>query len=520
MNTTDLSLADRLTVLHGAARARLLTAVRRSDRLRALTAIGRAAAAVAVGDRTTIDRLTAQPDELRDLLTTMMIEDAGGRSPTAADRDRLRSLAVARRIRDADGLAIAALRTLAERFDDPAARAWLGPALAEAGRLAEAVEAGPVFGPGRPRARHYVILVTALTRLGREAEAAELMALLHRRLRGLRSEFVDRWSDDPLGRAYAAEVAAPREDDTLPVFQHLPFCAGSSMQFSLQLVVPWGLTQQIGRRSGLVEIAELAAAGRSRAAELMLVHQHHPYALQLPGRRLRHFTVLRDPVSQLRSGFFKRAAREQIVTTRDAGSATFADHAAYTIAAGMTNMLTRMIITTHPELQAAYRRHFDRPAAFAPIRHEEDMFWLRATRGFDEQRLLRLARETLDENFAVVGTMKHLVASHLACTAATGVPVAHRLGHRGRSGQPPVREDDAVERRLREANAVDQQLYEEYTARFVRDHADLIAAVTGETGDTADTSDNADAGDTRAAAPVRTPGGQPAAAAAVSGPAR
>jgi hypothetical protein len=136
-----------------------------------------------------------------------------------------------------------------------------------------------------------------------------------------------------------------------------------------------------------------------------------------------------------------------------------------------------MIVTTHPDLQAVYRREFRSAGAFTMISNEEDMFWVRATRRLGESRLLQMCRETLDANFAVVGTMAHLSASHLACTAAVGVPAAHAIGHRGRSGQPPAVEPEPIEIRLRDANAVDQQLYEEYTRRFERDHQQLITAV-------------------------------------------
>ena len=52
--------------------------------------------------------------------------------------------------------------------------------------------------------------------------------------------------------------------------------------------------------------------------------------------------------------------------------------------------------------------------------------------------------------------------------------------HQGRSGQPRERvEEPASITRLREANAVDQRLYEDYTARFEAEHASLIRAVEG-----------------------------------------
>lgn len=475
---TGLQLRDQLARAGTAVQRRLAATTRGSDRLSAAVTLARTARRVAAGDPAVVRPLVHRPAELRELLSAVLLADAAGEPVDPTELGRLRSLAVRSRIRDVDGTSIVALRTLAERFGDAGARAWLAPALAEAGRFREAVEQPPTFGRGRPRDRHYPILVSALAMLGRQDEARRRMAALEDRRPSLRQDFVQIWGDDPLARAYRRLVeVSPARHGALPVFQHLPFCAGSSMQFSLQLVVGWATTAQIGRRCGLPEIADLESLPPERIEELMMVHQHHPYPLELPGRRLSHFTVLRDPVSQLRSGFYKRGARATVVTTRDTSSQTFEQHAAYTLSAGLTNMLTRMIISTHPELRADYRRHYDSRARYAPIDNEEDMYWLRATRRFGDERLLRMARETLTEDYCVVGTMSHLVASHLACTAAVGVPVAHTLGHRGKSGQPPRAEDGPTERRLREANAVDQQLFDHYTERFAREHADLISAL-------------------------------------------
>lgn len=475
---TRPTLRDQLVQRTAVISGRLAIAARRSDRLRAAAALTRAAGQVITGDTRSVRQLLDQPDELQQALADLLFDDAAGR-PIDPERLRdLRSLAVHNRLGDTDGRSIVALRALADRFDDPGSQAWLGPALAEAGRLTEAVEQPLSFGGGRPRPRHYPIVVSALELLGRHDEARERMLRLQERFPALRQEFVHVWGDDPVAVGYRRLVErSPGAHGALPVFQHLPFCAGSSMQFSLQLIAPWGRTAQIGRRSGLEQIAELTGRSSDRIAELTLVHQHHPYPLELPGRQLSHFTVLRDPVSQLRSGFYKRGARETIVTTRDIRSRTFEQHAEYTLSAGLTNMLSRMIVSGHPDLRAGYRRHFDSPAAFSAIRNEEDMFWLRATRRFGDERLLRMARETLDADYAVVGTMSHLRASHLACTATLGLPIAHALGHRGRSGQPRKPTDSDTDRRLREANAVDQELFDDYTERFAREHADLIAAL-------------------------------------------
>jgi hypothetical protein len=106
------------------------------------------------------------------------------------------------------------------------------------------------------------------------------------------------------------------------------------------------------------------------------------------------------------------------------------------------------------------------------------MFWLSATSALRENDLLRMCRETLDERFHLVGTMRHLEASHIAASASTGSYAADRVGHRGRSGQPERDDDESdATRRLREANGVDQLLYDEYTARFERDYAPLIDLV-------------------------------------------
>ncbi|QDP96923.1 hypothetical protein FOE78_14250 [Microlunatus elymi] len=418
--------------------------------------------------------------ELGSLLSRVLSTDAAGQVVAEDELLRLRRLALSGRQRDHDGLSIAVLAILADHFDDDAARSWLPVALAQAGRFGAAVEQELIFARGRPRLEYYPIVITALQQLGRDAEAARQLRFLRRKFRGLDRQFTDIWGDDQLSVVYRRlHRRLATTDGALPVFQHLPFCAGSSMQFSLGLVVPWSRTLQISRRWGLLQVKQASALGPHEVAELMLVHQHHPYPLRLAGRQLRHFTVLRDPVSQIRSGFYKRAARDKIITTRDSKSAGFAEHADYTIRAGLTNMLAKMIVTTHPELVSAYRRRYRQPTSYTMINYEEELFFLDATRLFSEERLLRMARETLDHNFSVVGTMAHLAAGHLACTAATGAPVAHQLSHRGRSGQPTEPDQGPVERRLREANGVDQQLFDEYTERFEAHHADLIRAVEG-----------------------------------------
>jgi hypothetical protein len=416
--------------------------------------------------------------ELRRLLAAALAEGNTGEALSPEDLERLRRLAVGSQLGDTDGVAVAALTVLAERFDDQAARSWIAPALAQAGRFAEAAAIGPTFAPGRPRAGGYAILATALWALGRDQEAAAQLRRLEQRFPGLRSEFVHIWGDDPLSAAFRGLYqTSPAHRGVLPVFQHLPFCAGTSMQYSQRQVVPWARTLQIGRRWGMLQIEQALQLPQAELDQLMLVHQHHPFALRLPGRELSHFTVLRDPVSQIRSGFYKRQVRDKIISTRDDDSTDFSQHAEFLLAGGLTNMLTRMIITTHPALESVYRRQFRSRDAYTAISSEEDMFWVQATRGFTEDKLLQLARETLDENFHVVGTMTHLAAGHLACSAAIGVPLAHAIVHRGKSGQPRRPEPGSVEQRLRDANGVDQQLFDEYTRRFEARYPELITAV-------------------------------------------
>lgn len=463
-----------------AVRNRIAAGARRSPLLRAAYARSRAA------DRTPADPTApavtggaGDPGgDLRRRLAQLVRAAASGGPVPAAAIEELRRSAIGQSRHGSAGSGLQALAVLADRFDDAAARSWLAPALAGAGRFEESGHRPLAFAPGRPWARGYLITVTALAALGRTAEAEQRMRLLERRFPGLRTEVVHVWDDDPLARCYRSLLdRSPARHGALPVFQHLPFCAGSSMQAALKHVVAPGCTLQVSRRWGLVQIQQALALPRAEVDRLMMVHQHHPFPLALAGRPLSHFTVLRDPVSQLRSGFFKRQARDTIIGTRDTSSATFAEHAEYTLAHGLTNMLARMIVTTHPDLRPAYRRRFARSGAYTMISHEEDMFWLRATRRLSEDRLLRMCRETLDENFHVVGTMAHLAAAHLACSAAVGVPVAHLLEHRGRSGQPPAEAAGPVATRLRDANAVDQLLYEEYTRRFEGDHPELITAV-------------------------------------------
>jgi hypothetical protein len=134
------------------------------------------------------DAADEPPPTMTELSTAVAAASAGGR-PTGEDLDRLRAMAVRGRHRDCDGTAITALSILADRFGDSGAQAWLGPALAEAGRFDAAVARGAVFGPGRPRADHYPIMVTALDRLGNADEAAALARSLDRRFPALRRAF-------------------------------------------------------------------------------------------------------------------------------------------------------------------------------------------------------------------------------------------------------------------------------------------------------------------------------------------
>lgn len=469
----------RLVGWRTAGRNRVAAIARRSPVLRGAYARGKVAGQVLQGDYSSMRALANLPgQELRKLLARVLVDDSSGRPVPQADLDRLRRLALDSQNGDTEGVAIAAMTLLADRFDDRAARSWVPIMLAQAGRYEEAAALPITFAPGRPAARGYAITVTALYGSGHHEEAAARMKMLQRKFPGLHKEFVHIWGDDQLSELYRSLVAAsPANKGRLPVFQHLPFCAGTSMQHSLHQVVPWARTLQIGRRWGMLQIERAEQLPAEEVAKFLFVHQHHPYALSLAGRELSHFTVLRDPVSQIRSGFYKHGGREKIISTRDEHSQNFTEHADYLISAGLTNLLARMIITTHPAMRSVYQKEFSSSGAYTMISNEEDMFWVEATRRFSDDKLLTMARETLDQNFHVVGTMAHLAASHLACTATVGVPAARAIGHRGKSGQPRTPEPSSVERRLRDANSVDQQLFDEYTARFERDYPELISAV-------------------------------------------
>jgi hypothetical protein len=421
-----------------------------------------------------------QPEQLPRRLSEVLISKGLGDQVPAEQLDELRQLAISHRSGDRYGSSLAAMSLLAGDFQDPAAQAWLPVVFADAGRFEQAVEMEMAYHTGRPAASAYVLLVIALTRLGRTDEAEQRMRELEAQFPGLVDEFVHVWDDDPTATAFRrVHDASPAADGVLPVFYHLPFCAGTSQLISFRRSVPWAQMMHINRWNGLLQIEQARKLSADRARQLMLVHLHHPYPLRLRQRSLSYFTVLRDPVSQLSSGFHKRSFAKGIVATRDVGSQTFADHAEYTMRHGMTNMLARQIIATHPSLQKAFDREYRSAGSFTAISSEEDMFWLRTTKRFSDDQILQLARETLDERFHLVGTMKHLEASHLASAAGIGVPVAKRLPHAGKSGQKraPKPEPDPVEVRLREANWVDQQLFDEYTARFEHDHGDLIEAV-------------------------------------------
>lgn len=415
-------------------------------------------------------------DQLRTALSELIRLTTLGRPVAEPDRDDLRRLAAHNAAEDWDGTALAAMAYLADRYQDQAARAWLQVMLAGAGHYQDAVDLEPVWATGRPAAAAYVVLVSAHALLGQDAAAHRFLDLLGTRFPGLRDEFVSVWDETPIGRQVSRLVDTDRGGG-LPVFLHLPFSGGTSMISSLKQTIPWAAIVDIGRRFGLYQIEQAQALDVDRTERLRLVHLHHPFPITITGRELSFFTVLRDPVSQLASGYYKRRDSANIVATHDTDSTTFAEHADYTIRNGLTNMLARQLVALHPDLAKDYRRHYRGPGAFTTSTAEEQMFWFSLTSEFPPRRLLRMAREVLDERFHVVGTMSHLAASHLAGAASVGLPVIQHIGHRGRSGQPSDGPGRTTESRLRQANDVDQTLYEEYTERFERDHAELITAV-------------------------------------------
>lgn len=418
-------------------------------------------------------------DEVQHGLADLLVASASGSEPSEEAVVELRKVALRNRTHDWEGVSLAAVTALWKAFGDEVGGSWLPVMLAEAGRFEEAAAMPYRRVKGGPPAFAQPVISTALSALGREDEARERMAQLLETFPGLGERFVSAWGTDALAREFAA-LRDAADPEALPVFFHLPFSGGTSMIVSLKRTVPWARMIEINRRFGELQIERALGYSAKDLADFMVVHQHYPFGFTLPGRRLSYFTVLRDPVAQIRSGYFKRQATPHIIGTRDK-SATFDEHIAYTVENGLTNMLSRQIATTHPAIRAKYRARYDDRGAYGPIANEEDMYWLEATADLSESELERLCRETLDERFHLVGTMKHLAASHLAAVASVGVPVAERVGHQGKSGQPTEQvEEPASITRLREANSVDQRLFEDYTARFEKEHHGLIQAVEGE----------------------------------------
>jgi hypothetical protein len=417
-------------------------------------------------------------DELQHKLTDVLVSGSGDAQPPVEVVEELRALAVRNRTHDWEGVTLGAVATLWKNFGDQASRAWLPVMLAEAGRFEEAAAFSRLRVRGGPPAFAEPMVATALWATGREDEAKDRLAQLLEAFPDLDERFVSVWGTDARAEQFRT-LRAAADPDVLPVFFHLPFSGGTSMIVSLKRTIPWARMIEINRRFGELQVERALQYSAEELAPFMAVHQHHPFGFTLPGRRLSYFTVLRDPVSQIRSGYFKRQAASHIIGTRD-DSPTFDDHIAYTVDNGLTNMLSRQIVTTHPEIRARYRKEYHGPGAYRSIANEEDMYWLEATADLSESELERLCRETLDEQFHLVGTMKHLAASHMAAVASVRVPVAERVGHQGKSGQPKERvEEPASIIRLRDANAVDQLFYEEYTARFEKEHEGLIRAVEG-----------------------------------------
>ena len=415
-------------------------------------------------------------DVLQDF-SDIMVRHARGEKISPKTVQSLRRLAIAKRFRDWDGLIVAVISTLATAFGNKPARAWLPVLLAAAGRFEEVVDIEPEFVTNGPERKDWLVVVTALAGAGREDLARALADRLDEQFQPANGTGLTVWGEDALSKDFARLRQQAPGGTALPVFFHLPFSGGTSMIVSLKSIVPWGRMLEVNRRHGLLQMEHALQMSTEDAERLMLVHQHHPFAFRLPGRELSHFTVLRDPVSQIRSGYFKRLSTPGILPTRD-DSPTFDQHIGYTIEQGMTNMLARQIVTTHPDLLGAYNKQFRSAGKFEAVRAEEDMFWIDATAALSDNDLLRMCRETLDERFHLIGTMRHLEASHIAATASAGLYTADRVGHRGRSGQPERTDDESdAARRLRDANGVDQVLYDDYTARFERDYSSLIDLV-------------------------------------------
>lgn len=420
----------------------------------------------------------SRKDDVLAEFSNLMVRHARGEKISTKAVEAMQRHALAKRFSDWDGLMIAIISTLATTFDHQPSRAWLPVLLAAAGRFEEVVDTEVELVPKGPQAQNLLVVVTALANAGREDLARALAERIAGHFPAEELTHLTVWDEDPLSREFVRLRNEAPDGSALPVFFHLPFSGGTSMIVSLKRSVPWGRMLQLNRRYGLLQMEYAMKMSPEDAERLMMVHQHHPFAFEVPGRELSYFTVLRDPVSQIRSGYFKRRSTPGIIPTRD-DSPTFDEHVAYTIEQGMTNMLARQIVTTHPDLLDVYRKRFSGSGRFESIRAEEDMFWLAATAELSADDLLRMCRETLDTRFHLVGTMQHIGASHIAATASTRAYLADRVDHRGRSGQPEQTvEDSAAARRLREANAVDQVLYDEYTARFERDHAPLIDIVS------------------------------------------
>ncbi|WP_349829074.1 hypothetical protein [Brevibacterium litoralis] len=400
----------------------------------------------------------------------------GEDGPPSADAiARVRALATSFKP-DPDSSRTLAVGVLAEQFGDAASRAWLAPMLAHRGRLDEALKIDvPWDAEGRPGPNWYTVLVNAAALLGRMEDARALAARIGEVFPRWHEDVVTVWDDSPQGRAYRALAERDRDPATVPNFYHLPFCGGTSMAIAMSTSVPRDLTIEITRRGGLHQVERTLDMTGAEAARLLLVNQHHPYVLDVPGREMRYFTVLRDPVSQIASGYHKRSESSRVLGTLDE-STTFERHVEYTLRRGLTNTLARQIAILHPDIAKGQPKAFGHRAHYRNVASEEDMYWVGATARLSPKNLLELAREVLATRFDVVGSMAHLQASHLACAAQLGLPAMRAIVHAGKSRrsrtEPIPLADD-----LRAANAVDQQLFEEHTEAFGSEYADLVDAV-------------------------------------------
>lgn len=288
-------------------------------------------------------------------------------------------------------------------------------------------------------------------------------------------------TDPEYAQVWTQVAPRPVGAESLVVFTHLPFCAGSSVASALDACFG-DHGYEIPRRHGLPAIEACLTTSDAERRRLRYVHHHHPFPIVHPHADVRRVVVLRDPAGQMLSGYRKRTENRKIVPTKGmAGQPTFADAVAYHERRRLVDLQVRELAAHHPALADRYRRHYGaigssrrwvprrRPLGqLESIRFEDDLFCWAATADLTGDELLDLAREVVSSCGDAVIPTERFDFGYRVSMASLGLTVAPSPPNRGRSRAPREAVDPALVERIRQMSGLDTILHREVLDRFDR----------------------------------------------------